>query len=88
MRNGELKRPIQLAQKAKYQDICSLLNKPPPPSIEALEALLVPADDGLLEAYEVSRDVNSVRNDGPALIEPCQDPGGGGGVVENDLPFD
>ncbi|GAA2812255.1 hypothetical protein GCM10020219_100420 [Nonomuraea dietziae] len=32
--------------------------------------LLVPADAGRLVAYPVSTDVNSVRNNGPHLIEP------------------
>lgn len=36
-----------------------------------LQGLLVPAEAGSLEAYSVSRAVNDVRNDGPALIEPA-----------------
>tara|TARA_R110002126_G_scaffold106107_3_gene240838 strand:- start:16517 stop:17215 length:699 start_codon:yes stop_codon:yes gene_type:complete len=36
----------------------------------ALEDMLVPAADDVLEAFEVDRQVNSVRNDGPACIEP------------------
>ena len=39
-----------------------------------LQGLLVPAPDGSLEAYPVSRAVNDVRNDGPGLIEPLYDP--------------
>jgi putative SOS response-associated peptidase YedK len=35
-----------------------------------LQGLLVPAEDGSLEAFEVSRAVNDVRNDGPGLILP------------------
>jgi len=35
-----------------------------------LISLLVPAAPGLLEAYPVSTAVNSVRNNGPELIEP------------------
>ena len=35
-----------------------------------LQGLLVPAEDGSLEAYPVSRAVNDVRNDGPGLILP------------------
>jgi putative SOS response-associated peptidase YedK len=35
-----------------------------------LKALLVPAAPGRLEAYPVSTDVNSVRNNGPELVEP------------------
>lgn len=38
-----------------------------------LQGLLVPAPDGSLEAYPVSRAVNDVRNDGPGLIEPLDD---------------
>jgi putative SOS response-associated peptidase YedK len=36
----------------------------------ALHALLTPAAAGKLASYPVSRDVNSVRNNGPALIQP------------------
>jgi putative SOS response-associated peptidase YedK len=39
-----------------------------------LQGLLVPAADGVLEAYPVSRAVNTVGNDGPALIEPLDVP--------------
>jgi putative SOS response-associated peptidase YedK len=39
-----------------------------------LEDLLVPADDGLLEAYPISRLVNDVRNNGPQLLEPIGPP--------------
>lgn len=35
-----------------------------------LRGLLVPATPGRLEAYPVSTDVNSVRNNGPQLVEP------------------
>jgi len=35
-----------------------------------LERLMVPAGDGELDAYPVARRVNSVRNNGPELIEP------------------
>ncbi len=38
--------------------------------VEALRALLLPAALGLLEAYAVSPEVNSVRNDGPHLLDP------------------
>lgn len=40
--------------------------------IEQASRLLVPADAGRLVAYPVSTDVNSVRNNGPHLIEPQQ----------------
>ncbi|MFE3455120.1 SOS response-associated peptidase [Nonomuraea sp. NPDC059194] len=39
---------------------------------EQASRLLVPADSGRLVAYPVSTDVNSVRNNGPHLIEPQQ----------------
>jgi putative SOS response-associated peptidase YedK len=35
--------------------------------VEALAKLLVPAEDGLLEAYPVSTEVNNARNNGPQL---------------------
>jgi putative SOS response-associated peptidase YedK len=37
---------------------------------ERLAGLLVPAAPGSLEAYPVSREVNSVANNGAQLIEP------------------
>ncbi len=37
---------------------------------EVLRKLLVPAAPGRLEAYPVSTQVNSVRNNGPELLEP------------------
>jgi putative SOS response-associated peptidase YedK len=37
---------------------------------DAAAALIAPADDALLEAYEVSRAVNRVANDSPELIAP------------------
>ncbi len=37
---------------------------------DELRALLVPAAPGRLEAYPVSTKVNSVRNNGPELVEP------------------
>ncbi len=40
------------------------------PALAELKGLLVPADDAWLETYPVSRKVNSVRNDGPELVEP------------------
>jgi len=36
---------------------------------EAAAALIAPADEGVLEAYEVSTAVNRVANDNPALLE-------------------
>ncbi|MBI2764056.1 MAG: SOS response-associated peptidase [Chloroflexi bacterium] len=46
------------------------------PDLAELQGLLVPAPNDDLEAYRVSRAVNSVRNDGPELIEPLPDPDG------------
>jgi len=40
--------------------------------VEGLAGLLVPAAPGLLEAYPVSTDVNSVKNNDPSLIEPLE----------------
>lgn len=40
------------------------------PDPSELLGLLVPAPDGSLDAYQVSRAVNDVRNDGPGLILP------------------
>jgi putative SOS response-associated peptidase YedK len=37
---------------------------------DGLRELLVPAAPGRLEAYPVSTDVNSVRNNGPQLVDP------------------
>lgn len=46
--------------------------------VAALAALLRPCDDGLLELVPVSTAVNSVRNDGPGLVEPVGPPVGDG----------
>jgi putative SOS response-associated peptidase YedK len=40
------------------------------PALAELKGLLVPAAEGWLEAYPVSRRVNDVRNDDQGLIEP------------------
>ena len=42
----------------------------PASSVDDLRPLLVPAADGLLDAYPVSPLVNNVRNEGPELVEP------------------
>ena len=39
---------------------------------DALKALLQPAPDDLLQAWEVSRAVNDPKNDSPACIQPLQ----------------
>ncbi len=56
--------PVVLAEEAwdRWLD-------PALPDPGELQGLLVPAPDDDLEAYPVSRAVNNVRNDGPALIE-------------------
>jgi putative SOS response-associated peptidase YedK len=41
-----------------------------------LQSLLVPAPEDVLAIVPVSMRVNSVRNDGPDLIEPVPEPGG------------
>ena len=49
------------------------VQRPPPPpgnDPQGLRELLVPAAPGRLEAYPVSTEVNSVRNNGPQLVEP------------------
>ena len=48
----------------------------PGTDIERVGRLMVPAADGVLEAYPVSSMVNKVTNDGPHLIEPLPDPPG------------
>jgi putative SOS response-associated peptidase YedK len=44
------------------------------PALAELKGLLVPAEDGWLEAYPVSRRVNDVRNDDPTLVVPIEEP--------------
>jgi len=39
-------------------------------ALAELKGLLVPAEEAWLETHPVSRKVNSVRNDGPELVEP------------------
>lgn len=39
---------------------------------DSLEKLLVPAPDDLLELYPVSTEVNSVKNNGPQLLDPLE----------------
>lgn len=48
---------------------------PVAPDLAELGALLEPRDDIALVAHPVSRLVNDVRNDGPALIEPASPSG-------------
>ncbi len=42
--------------------------------VERLQSILAPYPDGLMEAYEIGRAVNSSRNDGVELMRPV---GGG-----------
>jgi putative SOS response-associated peptidase YedK len=44
-------------------------------------ALIAPAPDSLLDAYEISTAVNRAANDSPALIEPIGTPAPGAGTV-------
>jgi putative SOS response-associated peptidase YedK len=44
--------------------------KPSNDSQETLEKLLFPSEDNRLEIYEVSRDVNNVRNNNKELLQP------------------
>ena len=46
-----------------------------------LRSLLVPAPDDLFEIVPVSRSVNSVRNDGPSLVERVPE------AIQDSLPF-
>lgn len=41
--------------------------------VEQVRGLLVPAMDGSMEAYPVSKAVNNVKNNGPQLIQPSTD---------------
>jgi putative SOS response-associated peptidase YedK len=47
----------------------------PATTVDKLRALLKPYDAHLMKSYEVSRVVNSVKNDTPACIEPVRDRG-------------
>ena len=40
--------------------------------LDGLRGLMVPAPNDLLELYPISTKVNSVRNDGPELLEPLE----------------
>jgi hypothetical protein len=42
----------------------------PATSVDDLRAMLKPYDPDLMKAYEVSRVVNSVKNDTPECVEP------------------
>ena len=39
--------------------------------VDQLQSMLVPPPEDLLETYEVSTEVNSVRNNGPQLVRPA-----------------
>jgi len=55
-----------LVERARYDEWLD----PSVQDLDSLRSLLVPAAPGRLTAYPVSKDVNSVRNDGAHLIEP------------------
>jgi putative SOS response-associated peptidase YedK len=48
----------------------------PDTDLDTLQGLLVPASADDLEAYPISTQVNNVRNDGPALLDPLPAPPG------------
>lgn len=48
----------------------------PETDMSVVEALMVPAPAGVLEAFPVSTRVNKVTNDGPELLEPLPPPPG------------
>lgn len=52
------------------EEAWSLWLDPEERSSDSLQALIAPTDDAELELYPVSKLVNSVRNEGPELIEP------------------
>ena len=49
----------------------------PATDMAAIEGLMVPSADGVLEAYPVSSQVNDVRHEGPQLLDRLSDPPGG-----------
>jgi len=51
-------------------DACDVWLDPSVADVDRLVGLCRPCPAGLLEAWPVSTAVNSVRNDGPALVEP------------------
>ncbi len=56
-------------------------------ALAELKGLLVPSDEEWLERYPVSQRVNSVRNDGPDLVEPIPEvEAGRGGKPTTDPP--
>lgn len=46
----------------------------PATDMPLIQKLMVPAADGVLEAYPVSTRVNDVKNDGPELLDPLPEP--------------
>jgi putative SOS response-associated peptidase YedK len=52
---------------------------------DELASLLVPAAPGRLTAYPVSTEVNSVRNNGPQLVEPIPAEGAPDGADDDQL---
>ena len=58
--------PVILSEEAE-----SLWLSPPNDKYEVLTSLLTPFPEGSMRAYEVSKQVNSPRNDNPTCIEPA-----------------
>ena len=48
----------------------------PATDMAVIEKLMVPAADGVLEAYPISTRVNDVKNEGPELLDPLPEPPG------------
>jgi putative SOS response-associated peptidase YedK len=46
----------------------------PATDMAVIEGLMVPAAEGILEAYAVSSQVNDVKHEGPHLLEPLPEP--------------
>jgi putative SOS response-associated peptidase YedK len=89
---GEVRRTFTIVTTAANEDMRRIHDRMPvvvPPDAWArwldpdlpdpgeLQGLLVPARDGSLAIYPVSRAVNNVRNDGPQLVEPIAEPNEG-----------
>ena len=65
--------PVVVPESAWDRWLDPTLSKPA--DLAELHGLLVPAEDDTLDAYRVSPRVNSVRNDGPELVQPIDDMG-------------
>ena len=70
-----------LVEKQRYAEWLDPSSSDP----ESLARLLVPASPGLLRAYPVSTEVNNVKNDDPAPVEPIEaEPTPAGAELEDD----